>query len=292
LRDRQAVRRRCQGAGHTERELAHSPIRHVLQADKLNEVIHARSRNPLRLRLCEQVVVGGATRMHGARFEEHSDIAQRCSVRRVALAVDRCGPARRGMQPQDQTHDRRLPGAVGPEESSDHAWLNGEGQAVDRGLLARQLVALDVGNVYVTDQRLRIQVPCTRTGLSRTFAIPRGEHPDICPVRAIRAWYAMSGIRSGALFRPIDRHGRVGATRLTARAVALVIKRAARRAGVDPTRYAGHSLRAGLVTATTAGGAPERVILAQTGLHSLSSMPRYMRRASRLDREAAAYLGL
>ena len=46
-------------------------------------------------------------------------------MRRVALAIDHRGSAGRGVQPQDQAHGRRLPGAVGPEESSDHAWLDG-----------------------------------------------------------------------------------------------------------------------------------------------------------------------
>jgi integrase len=158
------------------------------------------------------------------------------------------------------------------------------------------LIALDVRDIHVTDQRLWLLLPDARTGswyLAREVTIPRGEHPETCCVRAVRAWYAMSGIRSGALFRPIDRHGRVGGTRLTARAVELVIKRAAQRAGLNPTLYAGHSLRTGFVTAAVAGGAPERVILAQTGLHSLSSVPRYLRRRrSRSDKDAAAYLGL
>jgi site-specific recombinase XerD len=164
------------------------------------------------------------------------------------------------------------------------------------GLRASELIALDVRDIHVTDQRLWLLLPDARTGswyLAREVTIPRGEHPETCCVRAVRAWYAMSGIRSGALFRPIDRHGRVGGTRLTARAVALVIKRAAQRAGLNPTLYAGHSLRTGFVTAAVAGGAPERVILAQTGLHSLSSVPRYLRRRrSRSDKDAAAYLGL
>jgi site-specific recombinase XerD len=164
------------------------------------------------------------------------------------------------------------------------------------GLRASELVALDVRDIHVTGQQLRLLFPDARTGswyVARAVTIPCGEHSETCSVRAIRGWYAISGIRSGALFRPIDRHGRVGATRLSARAVALVIKRAAQRAGVDPTLYAGHSLRAGFVTAAVAGGAPERVILAQTGLHSLSGVPRYLRRRrSRSDRDAAAYVGL
>jgi site-specific recombinase XerD len=163
------------------------------------------------------------------------------------------------------------------------------------GLGPSEVVALDAGSIYVTDQRLWVMVPSTRTDLTqfgRWVAIPRGEHPETCPVRTIQAWYAISGIRSGSLFRPIDRHGRVGATRLSARGVAPVIKRAAQRAGLDPALFAGHSLRAGLITSAAMGGAPERVILAQTGLRSLSSLRRNMRRGSRSDRNAATYLGL
>ena len=159
------------------------------------------------------------------------------------------------------------------------------------GFRTRELVALDVGSIYVTDERLRIRLPSS-AGVwhsGRVVTIPRGERAETCPVRALRAWYAISGIRWGALFRPIDRHGRVGATRLTDRAVALVIKRAARRAGLDPARYAGHSLRAGFVTAALAGGAPERVIRAQTGLRSLSAGRSSM---GLFDTAPAAYLGL
>ena len=74
--------------------------------------------------------------------------------------------------------------------------------------------------------------------LGRELEIPRGERPDTCPVRALRAWYSVSGIRNGPLFRPVDRYGRMAATRLTDRGIAPVIKRSAQRAGLDPTRYA------------------------------------------------------
>ena len=44
-----------------------------------------------------------------------------------------------------------------------------------------------------------------------------------------------------------------------AQAVALVLKRHALRAGLDPAEVAGHSLRAGLATSAAAAGVPERV---------------------------------
>jgi nucleoside-diphosphate-sugar epimerase len=45
-----------------------------------------------------------------------------------------------------------------------------------------------------------------------------------------------------------------------------VVKKAAAAAGLDPARFAGHSLRAGHATSAAANGAPERVIMAQDDL--------------------------
>ena len=64
-----------------------------------------------------------------------------------------------------------------------------------------------------------------------------------------------AGIGDGAVFRPVSRYGRIGTGRLTAQTVALVVKRAATAAGLDPARLAGHSLRSGFATsAAIAGG--------------------------------------
>src|SRR5207244_2430805 len=95
--------------------------------------------------------------------------------------------------------------------------------------------------------------------------IPMGQHRETCPVRTLRQWLAMSGIIEGPLFRPINRHGQLAASRLSEKAVALIVKRACRLAGLDPDRYAGHSLRSGLATSAAEGEAPERSIMKQTG---------------------------
>ena len=63
----------------------------------------------------------------------------------------------------------------------------------------------------------------------------------------------------------MDRHGHIGPTRLSGQAVALVLKRHATRAGLDPAEVAGHSLRAGLATSAATAGVPERVIAEQAG---------------------------
>jgi integrase len=99
-------------------------------------------------------------------------------------------------------------------------------------------------------------------------------------------------VTGGPLFRAVDRHGNVSPRRLTDQTVARVVKRAAARAGLDPARYAGHSLRAGLATAAAQGGADERTIMAQTGHKSLLMVRRYIREGNLFRDNAAAYLGL
>jgi len=80
-----------------------------------------------------------------------------------------------------------------------------------------------------------------------------GRHVLTCPVTAVRGLMDMSTITEGAVFRPVNGHDQVEETRLGDKTVALVVKRAALAAGLDPDQYAGHSLRAGLATAAMSG---------------------------------------
>jgi integrase len=74
--------------------------------------------------------------------------------------------------------------------------------------------------------------------------------------------------------------------------VALIVKRAAAAAGLDPRDYAGHSLRAGLATAAAMAGVSERAIMAQTGHRSVLMVRRYIREGSLFRENAAAAVGL
>jgi integrase len=93
-------------------------------------------------------------------------------------------------------------------------------------------------------------------------------------------------------FRPVDRHGHIGVTRLSAPAVALVLKLHAARAGLDPAEVAGHSLRAGLATSAAAAGVPERVIAEQTGHKGTAMLRRYIREGSLFRENATGAVGL
>jgi integrase len=80
--------------------------------------------------------------------------------------------------------------------------------------------------------------------------------------------------------------------RLSAHAVALVVKRYAEAAGLDPKVFSGHSLRAGFVTSAARAGEPERRIMRQTGHKSIEMVLRYVRQANAFTDNSALALGL
>jgi integrase len=131
-----------------------------------------------------------------------------------------------------------------------------------------------------------------QTGEGRTIGIPYGSNPDICPVRTLQSWIEAAGINAGALFRSVNRYGEVQPYRLSGIDVARVIKKLADRAGLDASRYAGHSRRAGHATAAAIAGASERSIMRQTGHTSVQMVRRYIRDGSLFWENSAGKLGL
>lgn len=156
-----------------------------------------------------------------------------------------------------------------------------------------ELVSLVVADIEQAKQGLVIHLRRSKTdqdGRGRKVAIPfaRGA---ICPVQALQHWLETSCITEGAIFRPVNRHGVIADTPLTAQAVALVIKERAKAVGLDPSRYAGHSLRAGLVTSAAQLGVSSWKIRQQTGHASDAMLSRYIREANIfVDNAAGAVL--
>lgn len=158
-----------------------------------------------------------------------------------------------------------------------------------------ELVALDVEDVEETTDGLIVTVRRSKTdqeGAGRQVGVPYGSDPRTCPVRALRSWLDVSGIGTGPLFRPVDRHENLGTGRLSDASIALVAKRSATAAGLDAAVVAGHSLRSGMATSAARGGASEAAIMVVTGHKSLPVLRRYIRRGSLFTDSAAAKLGL
>jgi integrase len=129
-------------------------------------------------------------------------------------------------------------------------------------------------------------------GEGRKVGVPYGSNPATCPVRALQDWLAQCGFGQGAMFRPIDRFGNVSAIRLSAAAVAEIVKKYAAAVGLKSNDFAGHSLRSGLATSAAMNGASERSIMAQTGHRSVGMVRKYIRDGSLFRENAAAKVGL
>lgn len=69
--------------------------------------------------------------------------------------------------------------------------------------------------------------------------------------------------------------------------MAEIIKKRVAAVGLDPERYSGHSLRAGLATSAAKAGKTERSIMKQTGHESAAMLRRYIRIAELFEDNAA-----
>jgi len=158
-----------------------------------------------------------------------------------------------------------------------------------------ELVGLDHGDVEFARDGLVVRIRKSKTdqdGEGRKIGIPYGSNPITCPIRSLQDWLEKSGLTEGALFRPINRHGKMAEARLSSAAVADVVKRYAGAVGLHVAEFAGHSLRAGLATSAAMAGASERAIMNQTGHRSVVMVRRYIREGSLFRENAASVLGL
>lgn len=158
-----------------------------------------------------------------------------------------------------------------------------------------ELVSLDIEDITFTRDGLKVLLRKSKTDQESqgiTKGIAYGSHLETCPVRALQHWIEASEIKTGSLFRPINRHGQMQPGRLSDKAVALIVKRQASAAGLDPELYSGHSLRAGLATSAAEAGVNERAIMKQTGHKSTSMVRKYIRMGSLFKENASAMVGL
>ncbi len=147
------------------------------------------------------------------------------------------------------------------------------------GFRRSELVGLEVPDLEQVRQGLVVTLRQSKTdqeGAGRKIGIPLGR-TRWCPVAALTRWLDIAGITEGPMFRPVDRHGNIGAGRLSGEAVSIVIRERVAAAGIDPSGYSGHSLRAGFATSAAQAGVSTLKIRAQTGHASDAMLARYIR---------------
>jgi len=163
-----------------------------------------------------------------------------------------------------------------------------------------ELVSLDWRDLEFRDAGVVVTLRYSKTdqeGQGRSVAIPKSSKAHRCPVRALLEWRGASlpeegEAEGGPVFRPFGPRLRLLPGRLSDKAVARVIKRSLEACGRDASEYSGHSLRAGFATAAAMGGAPEHLIMTQTGHRSAASLRRYIREANLFLHNASDYTGL
>ena len=139
------------------------------------------------------------------------------------------------------------------------------------GFRRSELVSLYIDDLDFVNEGVKIFVKKSKTdqsGEGMTKGIPYFENEIFCPVTSLKKWLKISDIRKGKIFDISDK------------SVALTIKKYASMAGLDETKYAGHSLRSGFATSTAELGAEERSIMAMTGHKSVQMVRRYIQDAN------------
>jgi integrase len=186
--------------------------------------------------------------------------------------------------------------------------LVGFGAALRRSELASLEAARRDGAGWVEETSDGLIIHLARTKADQeasgeSVAVPYGANPETCPPRAWRAWLVASGIAGGPAFRPIDRHGRMGAGAITDHSVARIVKRAVAAAAIADgmtapeaaalaARYSGHSLRRGLATSAAANDAPGHAIQRQLRHRNFNQTAGYIADGRLFRNNAAGFAGL
>jgi integrase len=152
------------------------------------------------------------------------------------------------------------------------------------GLRRSELSALDLVDVTLLPKhRVLVRVRRSKTdqrGAGRELGIFAGRRAETCPGRALKEWLSVRGLGLGPLFTRFRGDGKRTMLRLSAAGVAERLKACVLLIGLDPSRYGGHSLRAGCATAAYEGGAGDSAVMARTGHRSVGVMRRYLRSAN------------
>ena len=141
------------------------------------------------------------------------------------------------------------------------------------GFRRSELVNIHYDDIEFVTEGVKILIKRSKTdqtGEGSVKAIPYFDNQEFCPVVALKNYLTkkFSNTNEGKIFNISDK------------SVALIIKRYAEKAGLDSSKYAGHSLRSGFATTAAEFGAEERNIMAMTGHKTTQMVRRYIQEAN------------
>ena len=141
------------------------------------------------------------------------------------------------------------------------------------GFRRSELVNICYEDVEFVPEGVKILIKRSKTdqsGEGIIKAIPYFDNQEFCPVIALKNYIndKFTDNFERKVFEISDK------------SVALIIKRYADKAGLDSSKYAGHSLRSGFATTAAEFGAEERNIMAMTGHKTTQMVRRYIQEAN------------
>jgi site-specific recombinase XerD len=141
------------------------------------------------------------------------------------------------------------------------------------GFRRSELVNIDHEDIEFVNEGVKILIKRSKTdqsGEGIIKAIPYFENHEFCPVIALKEHVKNKFVNTNKekIFKISDK------------SVALILKKYAQKAGLDPTKYSGHSLRSGFATTAAEFGAEERNIMAMTGHKTTQMVRRYIQEAN------------
>ena len=137
------------------------------------------------------------------------------------------------------------------------------------GFRRSELVSIIKEDIEFVAEGVKILIRRSKTdqsGEGTIKAIPYFDNKEFCPVTALKEYIKLKNwsLNEEKIFNISDK------------SVALIIKKYAQIAGLDASKYAGHSLRSGFATTAAEFGAEERSIMAMTGHKTTQMVRRYI----------------
>ena len=141
------------------------------------------------------------------------------------------------------------------------------------GFRRSELVSILNEDIEFVPEGLKILIRRSKTdqsGEGVIKAIPYFDNKEFCPVITLKKYISSKS--------KVEREEKI--FKISDKSVALIIKKYAEKAGLDASRYAGHSLRSGFATTAAEFGAEERNIMAMTGHKTTQMVRRYIQEAN------------
>lgn len=227
---------------------------------------------------------------HWHREHGFSDPTKGSEVRKVmkGIAREHQGPPRQAT-PLPFDHLQKM--VLTLESNILVARDKGDRPALLRHLRNRALLLLGFWRGFRSDELTRVRAEHTKVyrgerleiylGHSKTDAIAEGQTFDapalriLCPVEAYLDWISESDIRSGPVFRKIDRWGNVGAQGIYTKSLGPLLNAMAKDSGLE-IHLSTHSMRHGFAKWAVDMGWDIHAIMKHVGWSNLANAARYV----------------